>query len=128
MKYRKNIFGKTVIDDESPKPSLRSRLDNNSNMYTAKQIGQLHCLAGFVLIWEIYYFLGKFFNINLKIQKENPVPGILLIFGLPLIFGLLRILVLDRFFDRISWKIKWWFTGFSYAVFILMIIVSVIQK
>ena len=41
MKYKKNIFGK-IINEENETNFFRNNLENNSNPYIRKKIGVLH--------------------------------------------------------------------------------------
>ena len=121
MKYKKNLFGKTIIIDEKTEPSLKSQLDDNQNTQLRGQLYGLHFLAGYLLVWEILCFLDMFFGVHLKITDKNNIINIInafIVFLLPFIVGLLRLLVIDRFLDKFSWKAKWWFTGITFAGFL----------
>lgn len=131
MKYRKNIFGKTVIDDDNSKSSLKKELDQNNNPYIARQLGALHFLAGFIFIWEVLVLVEILFKIEIKFTLTNSKLNILnffLVLIFPHIFGLLRIFVIDRFLDTFSLKLKWLFTGLSILGFAAIIFYETIIK
>ena len=114
MKYKKNIFGK-IINEENETNFFRNNLENNSNPYIRKKIGVLHSFAGWFFIYDIYIFIDCVLNIPVKF--ENKFMTILMMGIFPFSVGIIKIAFIDPFFDKISYKIKWFFMIFVFAVF-----------
>ena len=55
MKYKKNIFGK-IINEENEKNFFLNNLENNSNPYIRKKIGVLHSFAGWLFMIFVFAF------------------------------------------------------------------------
>lgn len=55
MKYKKNIFGK-IINEENETNFFRNNLENNSNPYIRKKIGVLHSFAGWLFMIFVFAF------------------------------------------------------------------------
>ena len=110
MSYRKTFFGKIIEDDSSKK-------DDGRNEYIEQKSRSLHFWSGICAMIDVGLFLKEFFGI--RIQFDSVILRIVFFVFVPFLFGCLKILVIDTFFDRISPKIKWIFAFLAFGIFVL---------
>lgn len=127
MKYKRSLFGKAVSKNEDRKRIKRS-LENNPDTYTARCIIQLHILVGAVFIWCIYILLDMLFGIEIRVPKGNAFLAFLWVMGIPLLFGMIKIKILDPFLDTFDYRIKWFFMIFVFVLFTTLIVILVKSK
>jgi len=114
MKYKKSFFGK-IIEEDDRTNSFRNNLENNPNPYVRTKIGGLHLFAGWFFIYDIYIFIECVFKIPVKFG--NKFINIFMSGIFPFFIGIIKIACIDPFFDKISYKIKWIFMIFVFAIF-----------
>ncbi len=122
MTYRRNIFGKLVPKKEEDY-SVKRIKKGTHEYYSARNRQGLHFFAGFFFVWCVYLLLDMAFGIEIKIKDGNIGLIVIYVIGIPSIFGLLKILIFDPFFDTFSDKIKWLFMFFVFALFVALILI-----
>lgn len=127
MKYKRSLFGKVVPKNEDRNRIKRS-LENNPDTYTARCIIHLHILVGAVFIWCIYILLDMFFGIEIRVPKGNAFLAFLWVFGIPVLFGIIKINIIDPFLDTFDYRIKWFFMIFVFVLFTMLIVILVKSK
>ena len=106
MKYKRSLFGKVVPKNEDRNRIKRS-LENNPDSYTARSIITLHILVGVIFVWCVYLILGLLFGIEIRVPKGNTFLAVLWVFGIPVLFGIIKIYIIDPFLDTFDYRIKW---------------------
>lgn len=116
MIYKKGLFGKISPKKDTYgkfKNDLKHDFENNSNAYMAGRIKAFHFYVGIIFVWCIYLLLDILFGIKIKVRKGDVFMAFLVVFGFPAIFGMIKVLILDPFFDTFSYTIKWFFAIFT---------------
>lgn len=127
MKYKRGLFGKVVPKNEDRNRIKRS-LENNPDTYTAKSIIELHGLAGALFVWCIYLLLDLLFGIEIRVPKGNAFLAFFWVLGIPIIFGIIKIKIIDKFLDTFDYRIKWLFLIFVAVLFTMLIVITVHSK
>lgn len=127
MKYKRSLFGKVVPKNEDRNRIKRS-LEHNPDPYTAKNIIQLHGLVGVLFVWCIYILLDMLFGIEIRVPKGNVFLAFLWVMGIPLLFGIIKINIIDPFLDTFDYRIKWFFMIFVFVLFAALIVILVKSK
>ena len=124
MIYKKGLFGKISPKKDTYgkfKNDLKHDFENNSNAYMAGRIKAFHFYVGIIFVWCIYLLLDILFGIEIKVKKGDAFMAFLVVWGFPSIFGIIKVLILDPFFDTFSYTIKWFFDIFAAILLAILI-------
>ncbi|WP_215904673.1 hypothetical protein [Treponema sp. C6A8] len=127
MKYKRSLFGKVVPKNEDRNRIKRS-LEHNPDPYTERNIIQLHGLVGVLFVWCIYILLDMLFGIEIQVPKGNAFLAFLWVMGIPVLFGVIKVKIIDKFLDTFDYRIKWFFMIFVFVLFAALIVILVKSK
>ncbi len=114
MKYKKNIFGKTVEQNED-KNSFLHDLEKSRNPTIRGDIKSLHFLSGIFFVWEVFLLIEIFLKIPMTFS--NKILTIFFDIIFPISIGIVKIKFIDPFFDSFTIKIKYIFMVVVFTVF-----------
>ena len=92
--------------------------DNYNEQYREFKINTINSWIVFGLLIDIGLVLKEFFNI--EVYFKSAALRILVFFIIPFIIGIIKVVYIDPFFDKISGKIKWGFVFVVVGVLIFM--------
>ncbi len=98
---------------------------NEFQTYRNFKISVIHFYSVYALMLDICLTLNMFFNVD--VGFESVILRLLLYILLPFIVGILKVVFIDSFFNRISVKIKWIFTIVVFAYFAFLGLYSFLQ-
>lgn len=113
-KLPKEVFKTDKNSDNVKSKEVRDFLEKNNNSFVYKKIGVLHFTAGIFFLIDIGIFLETICNI--RIQFESLFLRIIFFAVFPFLFGFVKVLIIDKFFDTLSYKIKWIFAIAVYFI------------